>query len=600
MAVDAAKYPKFVEHIRLDGMPNAIEFGKDERIKTRLTQLQPIFESPLTVTKLTENGMRYVLTHPNGKTIQQIIQDKLNEKGDDASRGDIQGATIGGSFDYNKCHFAELNCNATEELVIVLNAESPAQIFVCPCNQIGLAEHLQDQIQSYVAATGGNFLGASPEPNHLCIAQSQDDNQWYRAVCCQEKGQDTYELLFVDYGNMEDVQRKNIMHMTEELMKTPILANHCVLEGFEDHKQSELYEKVFGKKVQTLLPPFEEEKIVVVRKLPKSGSYVVRIPRIAEDVNQTLLIKAEKETQMKDEPKSVHVEKVDTVDKPIQKEVKSVNESTSKKEAIDQAINIITKGTPGDLTESETPQKVACAKEIVTTKVECGNQVLALCLGETSDKIYVQRLDDAEMVEEIGVTLKSRCSKRETSFIPKVGQIVACKWSDDDELYRAEVLEVLEDCVKVYFIDYGNQETEGMKNVMELPQELSMVPKLAVMLTLDNVKQVVNTADKFFSKTVQTVESQFLEDIFDVVLINDGRYVLQQSDGKLLNETISLSFLAAADLNTPKDVTSEENMTELKEKLTREAKQRKEDEDKMKDMEQQMKKMQEMLAKMSK
>ena len=106
--------------------------------------------------------------------------------------------------------------------------------------------------------------------------------------------------------------------------------------------------------------------------------------------------------------------------------------------------------------------------------------------------------------------------------------------------------------------------------------------------------------DKLFSKTVQTVESQFLEDIFDVVLINDGRYVLQQSDGKLLNETISLSFLAAEDLNTPKDVTSEENMTELKEKLTREAKQRKEDEDKMKDMEQQMKKMQEMLAKMSK
>ena len=223
---------------------------------------------------------------------QQIIQDKLSEKGEQVSRGDVQGATVEGLFDYNKCHFAELKFEESnsggeslEQEVIILNAESPSQIFVCPTNQIGLAEHLQDQIRAYVAAVGGSYLGTAPQPNRLCIGKSKDDDQWYRAVCSKEKGQDMYELMFVDYGNAEDVPRQNIMHMTAEIMKTPILANHCILQDFEDPKQSQVYEQVFGDKIQELLPPFEEIKLVVVKKLPSSGTYVVRIPQVAKSIN---------------------------------------------------------------------------------------------------------------------------------------------------------------------------------------------------------------------------------------------------------------------------------------------------------------------------
>ena len=152
---------------------------------------------------------------------------------------------------------------------------------------------MQDQIRAYVAAAGENYLGAAPIPDHLCIAKSSDDDQWYRAVCCKEKGQDVYELMFVDYGNVESVSRKNIMHMTPEIMKTPLLANHCILEGFEDPNQSDLYEKVFGQKVQELLPIFDERKILMLKKLPNTGTYVVRIPHIAKAINVGLLSKKE-------------------------------------------------------------------------------------------------------------------------------------------------------------------------------------------------------------------------------------------------------------------------------------------------------------------
>ena len=89
-AKDMDMYPKFVNSIRLDDMPKAVEFGKDIKMKSKLAQLQPLFESPLTIQRMKDgNGVtvtssnqedvKYLLVHPNGKTIQDMIQDKLNE-----------------------------------------------------------------------------------------------------------------------------------------------------------------------------------------------------------------------------------------------------------------------------------------------------------------------------------------------------------------------------------------------------------------------------------------------------------------------------------------------------------------------------------------
>ena len=305
-ASNSDNYPAFVNTIRLDSMPNALEFANDEKMKSRLIQLEPVFESPLQITKICDEqgisvpsssagNLKYVLLHPNGKTIQNIIQDKISEKDDNASKGDVQGGTIEGMFDYNKCHFAEIQydekCkdNPSQD-VIILNAESPTEIFVCPTNQIGLAEDLSDQVRAYVAAVGDNYLGAAPLPNHLCIAKSEEDDQWYRAVCCKELGDDIYELMFVDYGNVEKVSRKHIMHMTDEIMQTPILANHCVLEGFEDATKRESYQKMFADEIKKQLPAFEETRVVVLNKLPNTSTFIVRIPSIEKSINPNLII----------------------------------------------------------------------------------------------------------------------------------------------------------------------------------------------------------------------------------------------------------------------------------------------------------------------
>merc|ERR1712173_463863 len=57
------------------------------------------------------------------------------------------------------------------------------------------------------------------------------------------------------------------MGMTDEIMRIPLLANHCVLEGFED-----------------------------LNKLPNTSTYIVKIPSIAKSINPNILIKREKVT----------------------------------------------------------------------------------------------------------------------------------------------------------------------------------------------------------------------------------------------------------------------------------------------------------------
>ena len=287
--------------------------------------------------------------------------------------------------------------------------ESPSQIFVCPANQIGLAEHLLDQIRAYVAAVGDKYLGAAPVPNHLCIAKSQEDEQWYRAVCCKEKGEDMYELMFVDYGNVEDVPRKCIMHIPEELMKTPILANHCVLEGFEDAKLSDLYRKVFADKIQELLPLFEEAKITVLRKLPNSSTFVVRIPHIAKYINSDLLQKEKEKSQ-------------DLKTRSTESQFKKLPET---KVASNVKID---------------SSRMIMKSHMQQIDIDVGDDVIGLEFGSRDSTMIIQRILDAEKLKNVGILLK-KCTKK-INEEPKIGQMIACKWSEDDKIYRAEVISV--------------------------------------------------------------------------------------------------------------------------------------------------------------
>lgn len=62
----------------------------------------------------------------------------------------------------------------------------------------------------------------------MCLAQS-GDGRWYRASS-QGKDGDSYQLLYLDYGNMELVHSDKIREMREEFI-FPCLTSLCYIDG---------------------------------------------------------------------------------------------------------------------------------------------------------------------------------------------------------------------------------------------------------------------------------------------------------------------------------------------------------------------------------
>ena len=110
------------------------------------------------------------------------------------------GAEIDGQFNYDKAHICELKSEpGLEQDAYVMYADSPARIFVCPSNQIGIADKLSNQITNY-AQLDPKMTGFGPGIGKLCLAKSNEDEAWYRGACLAQENQDHYKIFFVDYG----------------------------------------------------------------------------------------------------------------------------------------------------------------------------------------------------------------------------------------------------------------------------------------------------------------------------------------------------------------------------------------------------------------
>uniref|UniRef100_A0AAU7J909 Tudor domain-containing protein Tdr1 n=1 Tax=Locusta migratoria TaxID=7004 RepID=A0AAU7J909_LOCMI len=71
--------------------------------------------------------------------------------------------------------------------------------------------------------------------------------------------------------------------------------------------------------------------------------------------------------------------------------------------------------------------------------------------------------------------------------LPIKGEIVACKYSKDNNYYRAEVIGFEKDKVVVTYLDFGNTEQEDITHVKELSEELKSVPACAIKIHLKDV-----------------------------------------------------------------------------------------------------------------
>ena len=68
----------------------------------------------------------------------------------------------------------------------------------------------------------------------LCCARFSEDLKWYRALITKVFSDAEVEVLFVDYGNTDSVRVTSLKQLKPELLKFPVQAVKCRLEGSKD------------------------------------------------------------------------------------------------------------------------------------------------------------------------------------------------------------------------------------------------------------------------------------------------------------------------------------------------------------------------------
>ncbi|XP_033208839.1 uncharacterized protein LOC117167777 [Belonocnema kinseyi] len=210
----------------------------------------------------------------NGNVLQRLMpiskQTPAEEEKTCFTMEDLETATLGKVGD-------------TVEAVILHTENVGFTYFMCPMD-FEMARYVENilpvQIEEYVAKTPEHYI---PRDLELCFAPYE--GSWYRGVCLKRNATPTSStIFFVDYGNISQVEHKDLRLMTKDFMTPPALACLCDVQNLLPKK----YEKDIPKKVEEQLLKLLAPSLVVKVKIISEdleNNYTIELP----DIRNTLL-----------------------------------------------------------------------------------------------------------------------------------------------------------------------------------------------------------------------------------------------------------------------------------------------------------------------
>ncbi|KAG5329270.1 RNF17 protein, partial [Acromyrmex charruanus] len=117
-----------------------------------------------------------------------------------------------------------------------------------------------------------------PRTQELCLALY--DGIWYRAVCLNPKeSHRTAQIFFIDYGNIELVEHKDIRLMPKDFILPRAFANMCNLVNLAPVDRNGQYSEAVQKKLKELITENSFIKIKIV-EYSEDGYYKIEVPEV--------------------------------------------------------------------------------------------------------------------------------------------------------------------------------------------------------------------------------------------------------------------------------------------------------------------------------
>lgn len=151
--------------------------------------------------------------------------------------------------------------------IIVSYVDSCTNFFVQLSSTYQELDVLMTQIQQH-CINASSLMFHEIKHGMVCCAYYSEDEKWYRAQVLNIK-KDKITILYVDYGNEQEVTAEFVKPITPTLLRLQTQAIHCALKGYEDQP--------FNAKISSKLEEITEEKELSMTVCGVIGSEILLV-----------------------------------------------------------------------------------------------------------------------------------------------------------------------------------------------------------------------------------------------------------------------------------------------------------------------------------
>ncbi|XP_033932573.1 tudor domain-containing 6 isoform X1 [Pseudochaenichthys georgianus] len=448
---------------------------------------------------------------------QETNQRKMLTPGQDVEHKDGKGII-------QKLPAEDLSLNSSH-VAFVQHVSDPSEFWIQTQNYAIELDELMDGIYHLYKDSVNKNVVTNPTVGLFCAAKSEDGD-FYRATVA-EVGEIQVKVFFVDYGNTEMVDRRNIRTLPDDFKKLPCLSLKCTLDGVrpKDGRWSQSACELFIKAVTDI------ELTVHVTSRYDDG-YVVQLtnPDAQGERDLSALMCC-----------SGHAEKAETQTQP---KAQMTSQPAILPQLTDASLSGVGSRSKEMLFQSENTVLPAVYERRISKFKEH-----MFAIGSVLDVsvLYIESPNDfwCQLVQNAGhlkVLMRDlQAHYADTEFQPLVEAACVARHPKNGMWYRALVIHKHKTSnVDVLFVDFGPRETVPLHDLRRISPQFLVLKGQAFRCSLLNPVDPTSAINDWNEEAVARFHSFVETSASDFVTLKCTIYAVMYSEQKVLFNIVDL------------------------------------------------------------
>ncbi|XP_017338221.2 tudor domain-containing protein 1 [Ictalurus punctatus] len=357
----------------------------------------------------------------------------------------------------------------------VVEMRTPGKFFI-HIQSVEMCETLKNITLNLQKTYGGSPASVyTPEIGEICAVKFSFDQNWYRGeIESVDLDHHTATVLYIDFGNEEDVKFDQIRPLSANIDSAPPCALQCCIAG-----------------VTAITSSWTGQCCIALRQLVAGKSLTFTVVDV---LNSSTVFAV-------DAPLSTLGKNLSTflIDQGY-----AMKENNSTKPKIKQDIYSLMNASFENfkcLSDGKNKNTEAQPPEPLSQGVGDTFTAIVTHLQSPSD-IICQKLENASVIQQLQTNLREHCIKTQASenFRPAPGTVCCSLFLEDNQWYRAKVLAYSSEArVCVGYIDFGNSEEVSLNQLRPISMDLIALATQAIPCALAGIKP---TSDAWSEETV--------------------------------------------------------------------------------------------------